>query len=196
MKRLTDIVLCLLGLIILSPFLIILSLFVLFSGKGGIFFFQKRVGRHNKDFNLIKFRTMRPGSEQKGQLTVGSRDARITRVGYFLRKYKLDELPQLLNVLTGDMSLVGPRPEVRKYVDLYTPEQKQVLAVRPGITDEASIKYFEESDLLAGAEDPEKMYVERIMPEKLRINLEYIQHRSLGRDMGILFRTFGRMVKK
>lgn len=138
---------------------------------------------------------MRPNSESKGQLTVGSRDSRITRIGYFLRKYKLDELPQLINVLIGDMSLVGPRPEVRKYVDLYTEEQKKVLTVRPGITDEASIKYFEENKLLGEAEDPEKMYIEKVMPEKLRINLEYIRTRSLGKDFGILFRTFARIVK-
>lgn len=157
---------------------------------------QNRVGRNNRDFKLFKFRTMRPGAEKKGQLTVGSRDARVTRIGYFLRKYKLDELPQLINVLIGDMSLVGPRPEVRKYVSLYNREQMQVLSVRPGITDEASIRYFEESDLLAGADDPERMYIEKVMPEKLRINLEYIRHRSLSRDFGIIFRTFARIVKK
>jgi lipopolysaccharide/colanic/teichoic acid biosynthesis glycosyltransferase len=195
-KRFFDILFSFIGLIVLSPFLLIIALLVLFSGPGGVFFMQNRVGRDNEDFKLFKFRTMRPGSEKKGQLTVGSRDARVTRTGYFLRKYKLDELPQLINVLIGDMSLVGPRPEVRKYVNLYNREQMQVLSVRPGITDEASIRYFEESDLLAKAEDPERMYIEKVMPEKLRINLEYIKHRSLGRDFGIIFRTFARIVKK
>ena len=134
------------------------------------------------------------GSEQKGQLTVGSRDSRITRVGYFLRKFKLDELPQLFNVLLGDMSLVGPRPEVRKYVDLYTEEQKKVLRVRPGITDYASLEYFEESDLLAKSANPEKTYVDLIMPEKLRINLGYIDKASLGEDLKIIFKTLGRIL--
>lgn len=184
----------LLGLVMLSPFFILISIFVLFSGRGGIFFRQTRVGRHNKDFRLLKFRTMRPNSEAKGQLTVGSRDPRVTRIGYVLRKTKMDELPQLINVLKGDMSMVGPRPEVRRYVSLYTPEQMQVLSVRPGITDEASIKYFEESDLLAKADDPEKMYVEKVMQEKLRINLEYVHNHSFGRDLRIIFRTFTRIL--
>lgn len=139
---------------------------------------------------------MKTGSEKKGQLTVGSRDSRITGIGYFLRKLKLDELPQLINVLIGDMSLVGPRPEVRRYVDLYSNEQKKVLGVRPGITDYASLKYFEESDLLAKSADPEKTYIEIIMPEKLRINLEYIEKASLGEDIRIIFKTIGRIFRR
>ena len=139
---------------------------------------------------------MKTGSEKKGQLTVGSRDNRITRVGYFLRKLKLDELPQLVNVLIGDMSLVGPRPEVRKYVDFYTPEQLKVLSVRPGITDFASIKYFQESDLLAKSTEPEKTYIEEIMPEKLKINLTYIENMSVFTDIKIIFMTLGRIFKR
>jgi len=139
---------------------------------------------------------MRNDSEKKGQLTIGSRDPRITGIGYFLRKAKLDELPQLINVLKGDMSLVGPRPEVRKYVDLYTEEQKKVLLVRPGITDYASLKYFEESDLLAKSAEPEKTYIEVIMPEKLKINLEYIDKVSLGEDIRIIFKTIKRIFSK
>lgn len=139
---------------------------------------------------------MKTGSEKKGQLTVGSRDNRITHVGYFLRKLKLDELPQLVNVLIGDMSLVGPRPEVRKYVDFYTPDQLKVLTVRPGITDFASIKYFQESDLLAKSTDPEKTYIEEIMPEKLKINLTYIENMSVFTDIKIIFMTLGRIVRR
>ncbi|HYG51386.1 MAG TPA: sugar transferase [Flavobacteriales bacterium] len=194
MKRVFDILCSFTGLIILSPFLILISMAVALTSRGGVFFSQVRVGKNNRDFYLYKFRTMRMGSEQKGQLTVGSRDSRITRVGYFLRKFKLDELPQLFNVLLGDMSLVGPRPEVRKYVDLYTEEQKKVLRVRPGITDYASLEYFEESDLLAKSANPEKTYVDLIMPEKLRINLGYIDKASLGEDLKIIFKTLGRIL--
>lgn len=183
------------GLIILLPIFILISFFIFISDGGKIFFRQKRVGKNGIDFNLIKFRTMKSSAEKQGQLTIGSTDSRITKVGYYLRKMKFDELPQLLNVLFGDMSLVGPRPEVRKYVDLYNEEQKKVLSVKPGITDNASIKYFAESDLLAKSENPEKTYIEIIMPEKLKINLEYIQNPSIGKDFAIIFRTIGRIFK-
>ncbi len=165
----------------------------MFTSRGGVFFAQKRVGKNNADFSLLKFRTMRTGSEKMGQLTIGSKDLRITKVGYFLRKFKLDELPQLINVLKGDMSLVGPRPEVRKYVELYTPEQMKVLLVRPGITDYASLKYFDENELLAKSDNPEKTYIEKIMPEKLSINLKYIEKVSLAEDIRIIFKTIGRI---
>ena len=140
MKRLLDILSSALVLLLLLPFWLIIALAIVLESRGGIFYSQIRVGKDNKDFHLYKFRTMRTGSDQKGLLTVGERDSRITRVGYFLRKYKIDEFPQLLNVLKGDMSIVGPRPEVRKYVDMYTPEQMRVLSVRPGLTDLASIQ--------------------------------------------------------
>ncbi|HLP14344.1 MAG TPA: sugar transferase [Flavobacteriales bacterium] len=196
MKRAFDIFCSFVGLIVLSPFFILISLAIVFTSRGGVFFTQVRVGKNNTNFHLYKFRTMKTGSEKKGQLTVGSRDSRITGIGYFLRKLKLDELPQLINVLIGDMSLVGPRPEVRRYVDLYSNEQKKVLGVRPGITDYASLKYFEESDLLAKSADPEKTYIEIIMPEKLRINLEYIEKASLGEDIRIIFKTIGRIFRR
>lgn len=172
----------------------VLAVAIAIDSRGGIFFLQTRVGKNNKDFKLIKFRTMRVDAESKGQLTIGGRDSRITRTGYFLRRYKLDELPQLVNVLLGDMSLVGPRPEVRRYVDLYTPLQLQVLSVKPGITDYASIKYANENELLATAENPEQFYIDTIMPDKLAINLEYIKNRAFGTDIKIIFKTIGKIV--
>lgn len=194
-KRLFDIFSSLLGLIILSPFLLIISLLVLFSSPGGIFYRQTRVGKNDKSFRLWKFRTMKPDSDKKGLLTVGGRDPRVTGIGYFLRKYKLDELPQLINVLVGEMSIVGPRPEVRKYVDMYSPEQMRVLDVQPGITDYASIEYSNENDLLAKSSDPEKTYIEEIMPAKLKLNMKYIEEKSLATDLKIIFRTIGKILK-
>ena len=191
-----DIFFSLLGIVLLSPLLIVLSILILFSGKGGVFFLQKRVGKNNLDFSLIKFRTMRPGSEKKGQLTIGNNDLRITKIGRFLRKYKLDELPQLFNVLFGTMSLVGPRPEVRKYVELYSEKQKKVLSVKPGITDYASLKYFEESDLLAKSNNPEKTYIIDIMPRKLEINLDYVNYNNVGTDFKIIFSTIARIFRR
>lgn len=194
MKRLFDIVASFIGLLLLSPFLLIIALCVGLSSPGGVFYRQVRVGRYGKDFRLWKFRTMRPDSDKKGLLTVGGRDPRVTRVGYVLRKYKLDELPQLLNVLSGDMSVVGPRPEVRKYVELYTPEQRKVLDVRPGITDYASIEYSDENELLAKSNDPEKTYIEEVMPAKLKLNEKYIAEKSFATDLKIIFRTIGKIV--
>ena len=189
MKRLTDIVFSLLGLLILSPLLVVLGIWIAADSKGGIFYRQTRVGKDDKDFTLLKFRSMYVGSDINGLITIGDNDARITSSGRFLRRYKLDELPQLINVLRGDMSLVGPRPEVRKYVDLYTEEQKQVLSVRPGITDPASIKYRNESELLANSDDPNEYYVNVIMQDKLKIYLEYVKNHSLQRDMQLIFQT-------
>jgi lipopolysaccharide/colanic/teichoic acid biosynthesis glycosyltransferase len=194
-KRLFDIFSSLIGLIILSPFLFIISLLVLFSSPGGIFYRQTRVGKNDKNFRLWKFRTMKPDSDKKGLLTVGGRDPRVTGIGYFLRKYKMDELPQLINVLVGEMSLVGPRPEVRKYVDMYSPEQLRVLDVQPGITDYASIEYSNENELLAKSSDPEKTYIEEIMPAKLKLNMKYIEEKSLATDLKIIFRTIGKILK-
>ena len=189
MKRLFDIVCSFFGLVILSPLFIFLSLWVGLSSRGGVFYKQQRVGLNGRDFTLYKFRSMATGSDKKGLLTVGSKDSRITKAGYFIRKYKLDELPQLFNVLKGDMSFVGPRPEVRKYVDMYSEEQRRVLSVRPGITDIASMKYRNENDLLAKAENPEQYYIDVIMPDKLALNLNYIDTRNFFRDIKLIFRT-------
>lgn len=193
-KRLFDITCSFIGLLLLSPLFLLIAAWILIDSRGGVFYRQVRVGQYGRDFRLFKFRSMRPGSDKKGLLTVGGRDNRITRSGYFLRRYKLDELPQLINVLTGDMSLVGPRPEVRKYVDLYNEEQKKVLLARPGITDYASIEYARENDLLAQSSDPEKTYIEEIMPAKLLLNLKYINEQGLGTDLKIIFRTFGKIL--
>jgi lipopolysaccharide/colanic/teichoic acid biosynthesis glycosyltransferase len=187
--RFFDVIFSMLGLIILFPLFLCLSVIIPAGSKGGIFFFQDRVGKGGKDFRLWKFRTMHTGSEKHGQITIGSHDNRITGVGKFLRKYKLDELPQLVNVLLGQMSLVGPRPEVRRYVDMYTPEQMQVLGVKPGITDYASIEYADESELLAQSNDPMKTYVEEVMSAKIRLNMKYIENPSLGNYFRIIVLT-------
>lgn len=189
MKRLFDIVCSFFGLVILSPLFIFLSLWVGLSSRGGVFYKQQRVGLNGRDFTLYKFRSMATGSDKKGLLTVGGKDSRITKAGYFIRKYKLDELPQLFNVLKGDMSFVGPRPEVRKYVDMYSEKQRRVLSVRPGITDIASMKYRNENDFLAKAENPEQYYIDVIMPDKLALNLNYIDTRNFFRDIKLIFRT-------
>lgn len=189
MKRLFDVVCSFFGLLVLSPLFVFLSLWVGLGSKGGVFYKQKRVGRFNKDFTLYKFRSMRVGADKKGLLTIGGKDSRVTKAGFFIRKYKLDELPQLLNVLKGDMSFVGPRPEVRKYVDMYTERQLKVLDVRPGITDLASIKYRNENDLLAAADNPEKYYIDVVMQDKLALNLQYIETRTFLGDIKLIFRT-------
>ncbi len=194
-KRIFDFTVALLLSVLFLPLFIILAILIKNDSKGPVFFIQQRVGKNNKDFGIFKFRTMFTNAESKGQLTVG-KDNRITRAGRFLRKYKLDELPQLFNVLKGDMSLVGPRPEVRKYVEHYNEEQKKVLSIKPGITDMASIQYADENDLLAGCNDPEKKYITEIMPAKLRLNLQYIAHQSFLMDLKILVRTFSRVFLK
>ncbi len=194
MKRLFDITASGLGLLVLSPLFLIIAVWIKFDSPGPVFYRQVRVGRGNKDFRLFKFRSMRVGSDKKGLITVGGHDPRVTRSGYFIRKYKLDEFPQLINVFIGDMSLVGPRPEVRKYVDLYTPEQLHVLNVRPGITDMASIRYRNENELLEQAADPEQYYRDVVMQDKLRINLEYVADHSFFKDLKIIFMTFKAVV--
>ena len=196
MKRIFDIVASGIGLILLSPLFIILTIWIKCVSIGPVFYKQVRVGRNNMDFQLFKFRSMRVGSDKKGLITVGGHDPRITRSGYYIRKYKLDEFPQLINVFKGDMSLVGPRPEVRKYVDMYTEEQMHVLDVRPGITDLASIRYRNENELLERVNDPDKYYVEVIMPDKLRINLEYVARHSFTFDIRLIFQTFRAIVSK
>ena len=196
MKRIFDIVASVIGLILLSPLFIILTIWIKCDSIGPVFYKQVRVGRNNMDFQLFKFRSMRVGSDKKGLITVGGHDPRITRSGYYIRKYKLDEFPQLINVFKGDMSLVGPRPEVRKYVDMYTEEQMHVLDVRPGITDLASIRYRNENELLERVNDPDKYYVEVIMPDKLRINLEYVARHSFTFDIRLIFQTFRAIVSE
>lgn len=196
LKRAFDIVASGLGLVVLSPVFAILALWIKSDSKGPVFYRQVRVGKDNKDFRLFKFRSMRPDSDKLGLITVGGRDPRVTRSGYYIRKYKLDELPQLINVFKGDMSLVGPRPEVRKYVDMYTPEQMEVLSVRPGITSLASIRYRNENDILAAAEDPDRCYVEQVMPDKLAIDLEYVRKASLWNDIKLIFTTFKEILTK
>ena len=196
LKRAFDIIASGLGLLFLSPLFLILAVWIKLDSKGPVFYRQIRVGRNNRDFQLFKFRSMRVGADKQGLITVGGRDPRITRSGYFIRKYKLDEFPQLINVFVGDMSLVGPRPEVRKYVDMYTPEQMKVLSVRPGITDLASIRYRNENELLEQADDPDQYYEQVIMQDKLRINLEYVVNHSFLNDIKLIFRTFWEIIAR
>lgn len=196
MKRLFDIIASGLGLIVLSPLFAVIAIWIKADSKGPVFYRQTRVGRNNKDFRLYKFRSMRPDSDKLGLITVGGHDPRVTRSGYYIRKYKLDEFPQLINVFIGDMSLVGPRPEVRKYVDMYTPEQMRVLTVRPGITSLASIRYRNENDFLASAENPDRCYIEQVMPDKLAIDLEYVDRATLWNDIKLIFSTFHEIIMK
>lgn len=178
MKRLLDILFSAVGIIILSPLMLYIAIRIKMDTPGNIFYKQKRIGKNGKEFYLFKFRTMRADSDKIDLLTYGS-DARITKFGAFIRRYKLDELPQLVNVLLGQMSIVGPRPEVKKYVDLYTPEQRKVLNVKPGITDMASIHFINENELLANQPEPEQYYINTIMPEKIALNQEFILHPSV-----------------
>ncbi|MDM1450405.1 sugar transferase [Myroides odoratimimus] len=196
MKRLFDIISSGIGLIFLSPIFLFLAIWIKIDSQGPVFYKQVRVGKDGKDFKIFKFRSMRQGSDKKGLITVGGRDPRVTNSGYYIRKYKLDEFPQLINVFVGDMSVVGPRPEVRKYVDLYNEEQLRVLSVRPGITDIASIKYRNENELLEKAADPNKTYIEEIMPDKLKYNLEYIDKASFVYDIKLIFMTFKEIITK
>ena len=196
MKRLFDIIASGCGLLVLSPLLVIIAIGIKLDSKGPVFFRQVRVGRYNKDFRIFKFRSMRVGSDKGSQVTIGGRDPRVTRSGYFIRKFKLDEFPQLINVFVGDMSLVGPRPEVRHYVNYWTEEQMHVLDVRPGITDPASIKFRNENELLEKAADPEKYYIEVVMQEKIKLYLEYVRNASFFYDLKLIFQTFWVIVKE
>ena len=190
MKRFFDVVASGFGLIVLSPLFLVLAIWIKCDSKGPVFYRQVRVGRGNKDFRIFKFRSMRVGADKGSLVTIGGHDPRVTRSGYFIRKFKFDELPQLINVFLGDMSLVGPRPEVRHYVDYWTPEQMHVLDVRPGITDPASIKFRNENELMEKAEDPEKYYIGVIMQEKIKLYLEYVNNNSFFYDLGLIFKTF------
>lgn len=195
MIRFFDILFSIIGLVLLSPLFTVLYLLIRIESQGGGFYSQERIGKNGKPFKLFKFRSMRIGSDKKGLITIGEKDNRITKTGFILRKYKLDELPQLWNVFIGEMSLVGPRPEVKKYTDLYTEEQKQVLQVRPGITDWASIKYVDENKILGESKDPDDAYVNLIMPNKIKLNMVYIQHQTLGEYFKIIFTTFKEIVR-
>ena len=182
------------GLVAITPVMLILAFIITIDSKGGVFYKQVRIGKNQKPFSLYKFRSMRTDADKKGLLTVGNNDSRITKIGYYLRKYKLDELPQLINVLFGNMSFVGPRPEVEKYVKLYNQEQLMVFNVKPGITDWASIKYVNENEILAKSSQPEKTYIEEIMPAKLKLNLEYVKHNNVFVDIKIILLTIKAIV--
>lgn len=195
MRRLVNVLLAGTALLLLLPFMVAIALLVAATSPGGAFFRQERIGRHGKPFRLLKFRSMRPDSESRGQLTIGGRDPRITRIGYFLRSSKLDELPQLWNILRGDMNVVGPRPEVPKYVALYTADQRRVLDVRPGLSDYASLEYFRENELLAKSDDPERTYINEVMPAKLKLNMKYIEAASVRTDLRVIARTLGRIIR-
>lgn len=189
-KRIFDIIFSSIGLILLSPILFIIAILIVIDSNGPVFFKQSRVGQYNRDFKIFKFRTMHMDSDKMGLLTVGDKDPRVTKMGYFLRKYKFDELPQLINVLQGTMSFVGPRPEVRKYVDFYSKDDLQILNTKPGITDLASIEYRNEAELIKKASNPEKVYIEEIMPAKLKLNKLYISNYNLFTDVKIILKTF------
>lgn len=194
MIRLLDFIFSLIGIIFLMPFFILVSLLIKLNSSGPLIYKQSRVGIHNIDFYVFKFRTMYVNSDKLGLLTVGGRDSRITSVGYYLRKFKLDELPQLFNVLIGDMSIVGPRPEVRKYVDLYTEQQKKVLKIPPGITDWASIKYKDENTILEKSIDPETDYINIILPDKIKYNLIFIEKNNAIEYLKIIFVTIWKII--
>jgi len=195
MKRIFDIIVSLIILALVFPFGVFIALWIAFESKGGVFYKQERIGLKGKPFYLFKFRSMRQNADKSGKLTVGMRDPRITNSGFFIRKYKLDEFPQFINVLRGEMSIVGPRPEVKEYVDLYNEEQHKVLNVKPGITDYASIEYFNENELLGKSANPNKTYIEEVMPAKLELNHKYIQNPTIGHDLKIMWLTFLKIVK-
>ena len=195
MKRLFDLLVSLCVILLFLPFGILISIAIACESRGGVFYRQERVGKNGVPFRLWKFRTMRVNADKLGKLTVGMRDPRITRVGYFIRKSKLDEFPQFLNVFVGEMSVVGPRPEVQEYVELYTPDQREVLSVKPGITDYASLEYFKENELLGNSENPRETYIREIMPAKIALNKKYIANPTLGQDIKIMWLTFLKMIR-
>jgi len=194
-KRIFDLLFTIIGLPFLLPFWGIIALIIKIQDGGSVFFVQKRIGYKGKPFFIYKFRTMIVDADKKGGLLTVGKDSRITKVGRILRKYKLDEFPQLINVLKGEMSLVGPRPEVEKYVNLYTTEQRKVLELLPGITDPASIKYVDENEVLEKAEDPERVYIEKIMPEKIKLNLEYAKNATVITDFMVIIKTLFEIIK-
>lgn len=194
MKRLFDILFSGFVIICFLPIGGILAVLILIESKGGVFFKQERIGRNGIPFYLLKFRSMVTDSESKGKITVGTRDPRITKIGYYIRRYKLDEFPQFINVLLGEMSIVGPRPEVKEYVDLYTDSQREILNVKPGITDIASLEYFKENELLGQSNDPRKTYIEEVMPAKIELNKTYLKTPTIGKDIQIIWKTFLKVI--
>jgi lipopolysaccharide/colanic/teichoic acid biosynthesis glycosyltransferase len=193
-KRIFDIIVSLVILLIFLPFGILIGLWIALESKGGIFYRQERIGKNGVPFYMLKLRSMNVNADKEGKLTVGMRDPRITNSGAFIRKFKLDEFPQFINVLKGEMSIVGPRPEVKEYVDLYSEEQREILTVLPGITDYASIEYFKENELLGNANDPVQTYVNEIMPAKIELNKKYLSNPGLSQDLRIMWKTFLRMI--
>ncbi|TNF49004.1 MAG: sugar transferase [Bacteroidetes bacterium] len=194
MKRIFDIIVSLVILLIFLPFGILIGLWIVLESKGGIFYRQERIGKNGVPFYMLKLRSMKVNADKEGKLTVGMRDPRITNSGAFIRKFKLDEFPQFINVLKGEMSIVGPRPEVKEYVDLYSEEQREILTVLPGITDYASIEYFKENELLGNSSDPVQTYVNEIMPAKIELNKKYLSNPGLSQDLRIMWKTFLRMI--
>lgn len=187
-KRISDIVASVVVLILLSPLFLLVSVWILLDSPGGLIYKQERVGKNGQNFQLLKFRSMRTGADKEGQITIGN-DARVTRSGRFIRKFKIDEFPQLINVIKGEMSVVGPRPEVPRYVKMYSDQQRKVLDVQPGLTDLATIEFINEQEKLGESKDPESLYINHIMPAKLALNIEYIQNRSFLNDLSIIFKT-------
>lgn len=192
--RFFDLLFSVTALIILSPIFLLLAILIKLESSGDIFFIQDRVGKQSKIFKLIKFRSMHSGADKKGLITTGQHSSSITKTGRWMRKYKLDELPQLVNVIKNEMSIVGPRPEVKKYTDLYNPEQKKVLTVKPGITDFASIEFVDENELLSKTNDPNRMYIEEIMPAKLKLNMKYINHLNLKTYFTVILLTIKKLL--
>ncbi len=195
-KRSFDLVFSLIGLILLCPLFLLIALIIKLDSKGPVFFLQERVGRNNIAFQIYKFRTMQEQSENKGLLTLGNRDSRITQIGYFLRRYKIDEFPQLINIFKGDMSFVGPRPELRYYVNFYNTDDLKILSVRPGITGLASLKYRNEVELLNAADDPEDFYINTVVPDKLKFNKMYIEQRHFFFDIKLILITIIKVITK
>jgi lipopolysaccharide/colanic/teichoic acid biosynthesis glycosyltransferase len=193
LKRVFDIFFSIFALLIFLPFGLLLAFIITLESRGGVFYRQERIGQFGKPFKLLKFRSMRTGADKNGLLTVGMNDSRITKSGLFIRKYKLDEMPQFINVLMGAMSIVGPRPEVKKYVDLYTEEQRQILNMKPGITDYASLEYFKENEILGKATNPEEAYIREVMPHKIQLNQKYLNNPTIANDLKIIFLTISRL---
>jgi len=195
-KRIFDFIFASIGLIILAPLLLVLAILIKLDSKGSVLFIQERVGQHNVDFNIYKFRTMYVKSQKKGLLTIGDNDARVTRIGYYLRKYKIDEFPQLINIIKGDMSFVGPRPELRYYVNFYKPEDLVIFKLKPGITGLASLQYRNEVELLKKADNPEAFFINTIIPDKLRYNKMYLKHNNFLLDLKLIFITLYKVAAK
>jgi lipopolysaccharide/colanic/teichoic acid biosynthesis glycosyltransferase len=193
MKRIFDVLFSGFVLLCFMPIGLLLAILILVESKGGVFFKQVRIGKNGTPFYLFKFRSMFIDAESMGKITIGSRDPRITRVGFYIRRYKLDEFPQFINVIRGEMSIVGPRPEVKEYVDLYSEEQRKILAVKPGITDYASLTYFHENEILAKSENPQQTYIQEVMPEKIKLNEKYLANPTLLQDISIIRKTVVKM---